>query len=330
MMFVNDVEGRRTMLTPFYSLLLATEKSPGQERKGVDYEYLSDLVVHPAFEPDAKTRVLMENAAGGAEAVKIGAKAQWVTGTLHLMEPAKDEKGRFKYNWLMMPQGLHEVRREEFLFLASVPMLVPAKSDAVANDLAGPGLKKVAGYKPPGSGEYRDVRAYFDELNRKYGGAAVRYRYAWWETPAAIATIYPLAGLVLIGGVWPTVLGLMVGMGLGRKRSAEEKVDLSKYKGDAKAKALEGRREMNESERGQLAALEAELERRLDGFGTEGAAAPAGEQVVVEKPKPGVAVLAAASAVEEKAAEEKPVKAKTFGGDFYPTEIHHEGEKNSD
>ena len=60
--------------------------------------------------------------------------------------------------------------------------------------------------------------AYLDSLSGK--DRAKRYRYAWWEMPAVVWSVYPVAGLVAIGGIWPMVMGLMVGAGMGRKRDA--------------------------------------------------------------------------------------------------------------
>src|SRR5207237_890076 len=91
--------------------------------------------------------------------------------------------------------------------------------------------KPVAGYIKPVQAAaavaapnrtYPTIKDYFDALNRKYGSGTVKYRYCWWERPGAMLAIYPAAGLVLIGGVWPTVLGLLIGAGLGPKRKKDD------------------------------------------------------------------------------------------------------------
>ena len=35
-------------------------------------------------------------------------------------------------------------------------------------------------------------------------------------------TLYPLAAVIAIGGIWPTIVGLLVGAGLGKKREKPE------------------------------------------------------------------------------------------------------------
>ena len=42
------------------------------------------------------------------------------------------------------------------------------------------------------------------------------YRYAWQEVPAAVWTLPPLAGVLVIGVAWPLTLGVMRSMGLVR------------------------------------------------------------------------------------------------------------------
>src|SRR5688500_2452129 len=44
----------------------------------------------------------------------------------------------------------------------------------------------------------------------------VTYRVAWWTSPQNRMIIYSAAGLILVGGVWPTLIALLTGAGFGR------------------------------------------------------------------------------------------------------------------
>jgi hypothetical protein len=46
-------------------------------------------------------------------------------------------------------------------------------------------------------------------------GARPAYRYAWAEQPMLAGAIWTLGSMALIGGVWPTILGFLVGAGFG-------------------------------------------------------------------------------------------------------------------
>ena len=53
--------------------------------------------------------------------------------------------------------------------------------------------------------EFPAVRQFLDPLGKRYG---VQYRYAWWA--AYPVSIWTLAGLGVIGGVWPMLINLLV------------------------------------------------------------------------------------------------------------------------
>jgi hypothetical protein len=215
-----------------------------------------------------------------------GAKAtgvQWVTGTLHEMQFGKGRDSSGKMVW-------EEKSASPFFHRSAIP------------------------YKAGGK-TYPDVRAYLDGVARQSGGKGATYRVAWWERPAVAWALYPAAGVVLIGGVWPTLLNLMVGAGLGRKRDEEPGIDLSKYKSTATAPTPKGKAELSDDERRQLDAVAAAMEAEL-AAGATARAGGGGEA----KQEAAVRELEAAPLAAPVKDEEG--KAKAYDGDFYPTEIH--------
>ncbi|HTL28805.1 MAG TPA: type II secretion system protein, partial [Tepidisphaeraceae bacterium] len=58
------------------------------------------------------------------------------------------------------------------------------------------------------------------------------YSFAWTETTAFNVAVYTLAGIILIGGVWPVLLNLMIGAGFGRHKEAAFDYDLDRFKSE--------------------------------------------------------------------------------------------------
>jgi len=74
-------------------------------------------------------------------------------------------------------------------------------------------------YKPalPGRVQPRPdltIEQYLEELKAK--GAPIRYRRGWWHEPRTAMMLGAGAGMLLLGGVWATLLNIMIGAGLGR------------------------------------------------------------------------------------------------------------------
>jgi len=216
---------------------------------------------------------------------------QWVTGTLHEMQFGKgrDASGRMVFE---------EKSASAFFHRSTIPYPANGKT-------------------------YADVRAYLDEVARQSGGKSAAYRVAWWERPQVAWTLWPAAGVLLIGGVWPTVLSLLVGAGLGRRREDGPGVDLSKYKSTATAPTPGGKAGLSDDERRQLDAVAAAMEAELGEGATAGVGGDTGPRT--EGP---VRELETAPLVAP--ASEPPRAAKTYDGAFYPTEIHRPGERQQD
>ncbi len=97
------------------------------------------------------------------------------------------------------------------------------------------------------------VRSYLDEMSRRHGW--VKYRYAWWGEPRLAMGLWALGSVVVVGGIWPTVLNLLVGAGYSRPRPAPEpEYDLSRFKGEPPLAAVAA-----PADDSRLAELEAKL-----------------------------------------------------------------------
>jgi hypothetical protein len=172
-----------------------------------------------------------------------------------------------------------------------------------------------APYKRYGK-SYPTVMAFLDDIARQTGGKSGHYRFAWWEKPAAIWLIYPIAGVVLIGGVWPFVIQLMVRLGLGRRRETPSAV-LTNYP-SAPVPTPQPKPTLSADDVKRLDALTAEMEAELTAA-AKTVPVPATTQQTTE---PG---MLETTPLEKVATE--PKTTKSFGeGDYYPTEIHRPAE----
>jgi len=123
------------------------------------------------------------------------------------------------------------------------------------------------------------VEQYVAEVARE--NPALVSRYAWWTEPKWAYTVWGGGGLVVIGIIWPTVVNLLIGAGLGRPPKPKEKYDLSRFKS---APALAPKPVV--SDMGALEMLNASLEKELEAAGvlgnrpTDPDDSVAGEQVI--------------------------------------------------
>jgi prepilin-type processing-associated H-X9-DG protein/prepilin-type N-terminal cleavage/methylation domain-containing protein len=136
---------------------------------------------------------------------------------------------------------------------------------------------------------------------------AIKFSTAWWESTWGAIAVWGAGGALLIGGVWPFVLNLLVGAGLGR-RPKEANYDLSGFKGEASEKV---KGEVTDEDRQRLEALEADMAAALAASGESHAAAgsPAQPTVIRE--------------LVVESVEQSPATAeidKDFAGEFYPVE----------
>jgi hypothetical protein len=155
------------------------------------------------------------------------------------------------------------------------------------------------------------------------------YRYAWLETPRGAYTTFGVAGLVIIGLVWPTIINLLVGAGYGRHLTDDEDAKyLARFKGGPTPQHKPIKVGMTEADLANLAAMEARLEAQLKDSGLEMTdKKPAGKstETTAQTAEKAARKFSGAAAEELKPVPTKVQPHKDFGqdqGDYYPTEVH--------
>src|SRR3954470_13824955 len=87
--------------------------------------------------------------------------------------------------------------------------------------------------------EHKNVLDYLKGV--KQNNADVKYKYAWYRETWAIYLLWTGAAVLLIGGVWPSIVSLMVGAGLGfHKEDEGPEYDLNRFKSEEEAKKKGG------------------------------------------------------------------------------------------
>jgi len=141
----------------------------------------------------------------------------------------------------------------------------------------------------------------------------VSYKYAWYRETWAIFLLWTGASVLLIGGVWPSVVSLMVGAGLGfNKEDKGPDYDLDRFKGEEAKKP--GAPQPTAADMQHLRDLESELEKKL---AAQRAGLPIPEDEPAEQPA-GVQKLAGGPL--EKMVDDKPPEDHDYKGEFYPVD----------
>jgi hypothetical protein len=156
------------------------------------------------------------------------------------------------------------------------------------------------------------IRKYVAEMQKEHPDAQIKYRYAWEEVPRNTMMVSTIGGLILIGGIWPSIVGLITGAGIWGPRRKKEDYDLSRF-GSGKEPAKQPAAEPSAADMSRLEEMEKELVANLDGFGAKtptGAPAPAEETPAVRK--------LTTAPLDNKAAAVDPDEPKEYKGDFYP------------
>jgi hypothetical protein len=171
-------------------------------------------------------------------------------------------------------------------------------------------------------GNAETVLTYLERVQGKYPN--LNYGYAWWAEPRWTMVLAGLAGLVVVGGVWPTIVSVLVGAGLGPPPKPQQEYDLSRFgKGkkptlEPSSRAAAAARGPTEEDLDKLEAMEAQLSRNVGdmhvtaGGGSTVSAADSGHAGAVKQldQKP-----------LEVMADDKPEEEKEYKGDFYPTVV---------
>jgi hypothetical protein len=170
-----------------------------------------------------------------------------------------------------------------------------------------------------GGDQYKTVLDYLTTLKKNNPDMGIAYRYAWWRDTWAVYLLWTGASVLLIGVVWPSVVSLMVGAGLGFK--GEEKgpdYDLDRFKSEPQAPKPTDRREPTQAEIDHLKQLETELEKRLE-------AERLGIPMPSDEPIPGTPGAPSAprkleAGPLEAAATDTPEENHDYKGEFYPVD----------
>lgn len=160
---------------------------------------------------------------------------------------------------------------------------------------------------------YTNVMEYLGKMKQE--NAEVSYKFAWYRKPAAIYALWTGASLLLIAGVWPSVVSLMVGAGLGfNKEEKGPDYDLDRFKGEAEKK--DAKAQPTASDMQHLRELEDELEKKLAAQ-RAGMPIPEDEQVAAS-----AAVRKLDGGPLEQANLDKPPEDHDYKGEFYPVDRH--------
>ena len=169
---------------------------------------------------------------------------------------------------------------------------------------------------PPPKGDPNEtVLTYLAKTAAKH--EHVRYRFAWERQPGVVYSIWTGGAMLLIGGIWPTLVSLLVGAGYGLSEVEDDDYDLERF-GKSKETSAAATIDVGLSA-AHLAEVEAELQRNLEGFGV------AGDVAATNAPAPEVRQLDGGPVEAAPLAHDDP---NEYKGEFYPVAKPHGKEKD--
>jgi hypothetical protein len=156
-----------------------------------------------------------------------------------------------------------------------------------------------------------------DNYNKQLEGAQaipIVIHYHWWESNKYGGVPWMVGTFLIVGVIWPSLLGVMIRGGLGRM--TPEEYDLSRFKGggDPATMPKPSAAEVTQSDMDKLRDLEAQLAENLKAGATSTAAAPAAAPQPVEPVKK----LAGGPAETAAALPQAPEEPAEYQGEFYP------------
>jgi hypothetical protein len=140
----------------------------------------------------------------------------------------------------------------------------------------------------------------------------VRYRFAWERQSGVVYAIWTGGAILLIGGVWPTLLSLLVGAGYGLSEEEESDYDLDRF-GKGRQASAAPTVDVGLSA-AHLAEVEAELQKNLEGLGSGAGVAATSAPVPEVRKLDGGPVETAPLAHDD---------ANEYKGEFYPVAKPH-------
>lgn len=150
------------------------------------------------------------------------------------------------------------------------------------------------------------------------------YRPAWEREPRNMYLLFSLGGVILIGGIWPTIINLLVGRGFGKRSEPKPEMDLSRYRRtDARAEdealgLVKDKKDVTDEDRAQLETMVRSLEKSV---GTGGV----GGGTVVDEPHKHAEVrkLEARPLDEPRPVAPVEEEPKEYVGEYYPVARPH-------
>jgi hypothetical protein len=173
------------------------------------------------------------------------------------------------------------------------------------------------------TGKSADAFAVADYLkNVAQQNNAVRFRYGWESVRPVAMTAWTVGALVVVGGLWPTLLNVLVGAGLGGQREKKKKEDYFARFSHAPDPAKAARPAVSDAERDRLAAMNARIEEQLKAAGVltdpSDREDPEGKILAPVRKLEGGELQPVAPMRKPEDDDEIEVK-----GEYYPVLIHH-------
>jgi prepilin-type N-terminal cleavage/methylation domain-containing protein/prepilin-type processing-associated H-X9-DG protein len=157
-----------------------------------------------------------------------------------------------------------------------------------------------------------DVRAWLDQAKAK--DPKIPYSYASSETTWFLIVSRALGGFIIVGCLWPVLLNLMIGAGLGRRKAGEIDYDLDRFTSEP----ADQKNAVTSADLAHLNDVEHELEENLK----HPSDIPATSGVSTTAP-----VRELNNAPLEPVAAPAPEEDKDYRGEFYPVAHPHQAPK---
>lgn len=175
------------------------------------------------------------------------------------------------------------------------------------------------GARVPANPDY-SIRDYINEMKKTR--PEITFSYAWWREPAAVAALWGGGTVLLVGGIWPTLINLMIGAGLGRKREPKKvEYDLDRFGKDYKRQSgpepKPAKPAITAADRSKLEEMNLALEKDLAASGIAATANPSAATNLTAG-----TIRKLEDAPLEVAAVEKPPEEHDYRGEFYPVDRH--------
>jgi len=161
---------------------------------------------------------------------------------------------------------------------------------------------------------YQSIQDFLSNAKAK-ANPDLAFKYAWYRQRSSVYVLWTFAAVLLIGVVWPSVVSLLTGGGLGfvRARSTDPEYDLSRF-GNRPTTPKPQSPDQAPRDLDEVRRLDEELERRLAAQAT----VDGGQAAQANAQHPNEPVRALNAGPLETANVQSPDELKEYGGEFYP------------